>query len=173
MDTADHARFGAGLDQAIMSALESITISALIITRIHLMAIQYLHSVDTVTLEQLPAGFFNGWPNPPSPEAHLRILQGSYRVVLAVDTEKQIVVGFITAISDGVSAAYIPHLEVLPAYQGQGIGSELVQQMLECLNHLYMIDLVCDADLQAFYQRFEMHPYYAMIRRNYTRQSCD
>ena len=30
------------------------------------------------------------------------------------------VVGFVTAISDGVLSAYIPLLEVLPEYQGAG-----------------------------------------------------
>ena len=74
-------------------------------------------------------------------------------------------------ISDGVSAAYIPDLEVLPAYRDRGIGSELVRRMLEKLRHLYMVDLVCDANLQPFYQRLGMRLYTAMIYRNYEAQS--
>lgn len=117
-------------------------------------------------------GFFVGWPSPPSPEAHLRILEGSYALVLARDTASGAVVGFITAVGDGVSCAYIPHLEVLPAYRGQGIGSELARRLLARLQYLYMIDLVCDADVQPFYQRLGLRPYSAMIARNYDRQSC-
>jgi ribosomal protein S18 acetylase RimI-like enzyme len=133
--------------------------------------IHYTDSCAEITPDQLRGGFFEGWPNPPSAEAHLRILQGSYAVVLALEGIQ--VVGFITAISDGVSSAYIPHLEVLPAYRKQGIGAELTQRMLSRLSRLYMIDLICDATVQPFYARQGMHPYTAMIKRNYDRQACD
>jgi ribosomal protein S18 acetylase RimI-like enzyme len=132
--------------------------------------ITYTDSIQGLTAEHLQ-GFFVGWPNPPSPATHLRILAGSAAVVLARDDTTGNVVGFITAISDGVSCAYIPHLEVLPAYQGQGIGSELVRRMLARLRHLYMIDLICDADVQPFYERLGMRPFTGMILRNYDQQS--
>jgi ribosomal protein S18 acetylase RimI-like enzyme len=132
--------------------------------------ITYTDSLDGITSTQL-TGFFVGWPNPPSPEAHLRMLKGSSHILLALSENR--VVGFITAISDGVSAAYIPHLEVLPDYQGQGIGTELVRRMLATLSGLYMVDLMCDPDLQPFYRRFGMHPSTGMFIRNYDRQSCN
>ena len=132
--------------------------------------IYYVHDIQGVGAADLQ-GFFVGWPNPPSPETHLRILAGSSFVVLARDDASGAVVGFITAISDGVSCAYIPHLEVLPDYRGQGIGSELVRRMLDRLRHLYMIDLICDTDVQPFYARLGMRPYTGMIFRNYDRQS--
>src|SRR5689334_15924281 len=134
--------------------------------------ISYLDSIDGITAEQLQ-GFFVGWPNPPSPATHLRILAGSYAVQLARDGASGAIVGFATAISDGVSCAYIPHLEVLPAYQGQGIGSELVRRMLAKLRHLYMIDLVCDPDVQPFYERLGMRAVIGMVARNYDRQNCE
>ena len=115
-------------------------------------------------------GFFEGWPNPPCPERHLAILRGSAYFVLAKDDNR--IVGFITAISDGVSSAYIPHLEVLKEYRGRGIGGELVRLMLEKLKHLYMIDLICDEDVQPFYEKVGMRAYQGMIHRNYSRQSC-
>ena len=130
--------------------------------------ITYTDSLEGLTAEHLRGGFFDRWGSPPTPETHLRILRGSFAVVLALESEQ--VVGFITAVSDGVSAAYIPHLEVLPASRGQGIGTELVRRMLEKLKHLYMIDLVCDDDVQPFYQRLGMRPYTAMIVRNYAAQ---
>lgn len=81
------------------------------------------------------------------------------------------VVGFITAISGGVLSAYIPLLEMLPAYQGQGIGSELVRRILDKLRPYYMVDLLCDPDGQPFYERLNMRRAVGMLHRNYDRQS--
>ena len=132
--------------------------------------IAYVDSVETLTPDRL-IGFFVGWPNPPSPEAHLRLLAGSDHVVLAVDQRSGRVVGFVTAISDGVLSAYVPHLEVLPAYQGRGIGTELMRRMLARLDGLYGIDLLCDPEVQPFYARLGMRPAQGMLIRNYERQS--
>jgi ribosomal protein S18 acetylase RimI-like enzyme len=112
--------------------------------------IEYAESVGGIEAGQLE-GFFVDWPTPPSPERHLELLLGSDHVVLARDGER--VVGFVTAISDGVLSAYVPLLEVLPSYQGEGIGSELMRRLLARLENLYMVDLCCDADLEPFYRR--------------------
>jgi len=103
---------------------------------VSIVGIDYTDRIERIEPNHL-RGFFVGWPNPPAPDDHLRILRGSDHVVLAIDEETDAVVGFVTAISDGVSCAYIPHLEVLPAYQGQGIGSELMRRILDRLRDLY------------------------------------
>ncbi len=69
---------------------------------------------------------------------------------LALDGDA--VVGFVTAISDGVMSAFIPLLEVRPEYRHQGIGTELVRRLLAQLDEFYMVDLCCDADLEPFYR---------------------
>ena len=97
-------------------------------------------------------GFFVDWPNPPPPSTHLKLLKSSDAVVLAIDTKKHTVVGFITAVTDKILSCYIPFLEVLPEYQHRGIGKNLVRHMLEKLKNAYMIDLMCDTNLQAFYK---------------------
>ncbi len=112
-------------------------------------------------------GFFADWPKPLSPLALLKILDGSDHYILAVDEPAGRVVGFITAISDGVLSAYIPLLEVLPEFKGQGIGSELVRRMLEELRNLYMVDAVCDPDVVPFYERFGMKQLSGMALRRY------
>ncbi|MET8381498.1 GNAT family N-acetyltransferase [Streptosporangium canum] len=117
--------------------------------------IRYTDTVDTIEADRL-TGFFVGWPTPASPEQHLAVLRGSYRAVVAIDEETDRVVGFINMISDGVLTAFVPWLEVLPEYQGQGIGSELVRRILADTEHLYSVDLLCDASLQPYYERFGM-----------------
>jgi ribosomal protein S18 acetylase RimI-like enzyme len=116
-------------------------------------------------------GFFVGWPNPPSEETFLRILTGSDEIVLAIDDANGRVVGFINAITDGVLAAYIPLLEVLPEYQGRKIGTELVKRLLDKLEPYYMIDLVCNDSLVGFYERFGLPRATAMAARRFDRQS--
>ncbi|HUS61312.1 MAG TPA: GNAT family N-acetyltransferase [Acidimicrobiales bacterium] len=132
------------------------------------MAIEYRHDIDGIHPEQLE-GFFVGWPNPPSPTNHLRLLQGSDAIVVACDVDQ--IVGFVTAITDGVLAAYIPLLEVLPSHQGRGIASALIARLLDAIGDLYMVDTACDDDLVPFYERFNMQRGNAMVRRSYASQS--
>ena len=132
--------------------------------------ITYRTSLDRISSEML-TGFFVRWPKPPSSETHLRLLQQAYRVVLAVDDQTNRVVGFVNAIGDGVLSAYIPLLEVLPEYQMQGIGDELMKRMLRMLDNLYMIDLTCDRRLQPFYGQFGMFKATGMMIRNFAHQA--
>ena len=86
-----------------------------------------------------------------------------------MDNEK--VVGFITAHTDKVLSAYIPFLEVLPDYQKLGLGKELTKKMLIQLKAYYMIDLLCDEDIQPFYEKLQMQRATGMLIRNYDKQS--
>jgi len=116
-------------------------------------------------------GFFVNWPNPPSNEKHYQLLKQSYSFWVAIDEDNSKVVGYISAVSDGVLSAYIPLLEVIPEYQKRGIGFNLVSKMLESLNDLYMVDLCCDSNLVDYYKKFKMHQTNGMIIRNYQKQS--
>ena len=130
----------------------------------------YTDSAQDLTAERVQ-GFFVGWPNPPSPQTLIEVLKNSDRVVLAIDEGTANIVGFVTALTDGILSAYISLLEVLPLYQGRGIGQELVRRMLAKLNHLYAIDLQCDPELQPFYARLGMRPSHGMSLRHYDQQS--
>ncbi|MDP9864151.1 MULTISPECIES: GNAT family N-acetyltransferase [Streptosporangium] len=125
--------------------------------------IRYTDAVDTIGADRL-TGFFVGWPVAASPEQHLAVLRGSYRAFVAIDEETERVIGSVNMISDGVLTAYVPWLEVLPEYQGQGIGSELMRRILADTEHLYSIDLLCEAPLQPYYERFGMLPVPGMSR---------
>ncbi|HEX7304795.1 GNAT family N-acetyltransferase [Lentzea sp.] len=112
--------------------------------------ITYDTDVSGLTEDDL-AGFFVGWPTPPSPAQHLAVLRGSYRVVVA--RSDGAVAGFVNLISDGVLTGFVPWLEVRPEFQGRGIGSELVRRVLAEGAHLYSVDLTCDDELRPFYER--------------------
>jgi ribosomal protein S18 acetylase RimI-like enzyme len=111
--------------------------------------LSYVDSIDGITPRMLH-GFFSGWKRPLSPETHLTILRNSEHIVLVVDHETGQVVGFVTAISDGVQSAFIPLLEVLPSYRGKGIGTELMSRILKKLGRIPAIDLTSDPALQGF-----------------------
>ncbi len=127
------------------------------------MAVIYTDNIESLTADQLE-GFFDDWPTHPDEEAHIRILAGSYKVWLAMDDLQ--CVGRINAISDGVFYAYIPLLEVLPAYRGKGIGRELVERMLKSLSNMYAIDLQCDKSLESYYHQLGFLSTLGMAMRN-------
>ena len=82
-------------------------------------------------------------------------------------------VGQINAISDGVFYAYIPLLEVLPAYRGKGIGRELVKRMIVSLSGMYAIDLQCDETLEGYYQQLGFSSRIGMLIRNREHAKAD
>jgi len=128
-------------------------------------SIRYTEELGGLSASDL-AGFWEGWPTSPSPERHLRALRGSEVAILAIDEDAGRVVGFVTAVGDGELAAFVPFLEVLPAYRGRGIGRELVRRALDRLGGRYSVDLVCDDDLVQFYERLGFRRLTAMAIRD-------
>ncbi|MDD4324635.1 MAG: GNAT family N-acetyltransferase [Eubacteriales bacterium] len=128
----------------------------------------YYPALDEVDLAD---GFFEAWPQHPDKKTHRKILNNSFKSIVAIDDEKNQIIGFINIISDGVLSAYIPLLEVIPDYRNQGIGSQLMQLALKELDDFYMIDLVCDQDRVSFYEKLGMTECCAMVWRNYRKQS--
>lgn len=70
--------------------------------------------------------------------------------------EKEALIGYIDCVSNGVTDAYIQDLMVRPDYQGRGIGTDLMKKMIDYLKnkHIYMISVVFDESLKAFYKKF-------------------
>lgn len=128
-------------------------------------AVSYRESAADLRASALPGGFFEGWTAAPTADEHLELLRNSSHVSIAVDEGR--VVGFVNALSDGVLAAYIPLLEVLPEYRGQGISTELIRRLLDLAGPLYMVDVMCDADVVPFYERLGFHPAAGAVIRNY------
>jgi ribosomal protein S18 acetylase RimI-like enzyme len=125
--------------------------------------ITYSDKLCDVSADDLK-GFFVGWRSPLTSEQHYDILRGSTHFAVALNSDGR-VVGFITALCDGVNSAFIPLLEVLPEYQHRGIGSKLLRLMLTKLDGIPSIDLTCDPEMQPFYERFKMLRSTGMILR--------
>ena len=70
--------------------------------------------------------------------------------------EKEVLIGYIDCVSNGVTDAYIQDLMVHPDYQRRGIGTELMTIMINYLKqkHIYMISVVFEENLKPFYEKF-------------------
>ena len=81
--------------------------------------IHYTRNLKSITSEMLQI-FFVGWPNPPSPAAHLNLLRNSDEIILAIHDDSGQLVGFITAISDKFSLPISPCWRYSPAFMALG-----------------------------------------------------
>lgn len=81
----------------------------------------------------------------------------SYYHIAVYEDEK--LIGYIDSVSNGVTDAYIQDLMVSPDHQGKGIGTKLLNRMIEYLKekHIYMISVVYDECLKPFYERFRFN----------------
>ena len=128
--------------------------------------VSYSESAADLSEHHLRGGFFEGWVAPPDPDQHLQLLRNSTHVVIARD-DTGAVIGFVNALSDGVLSAYVPLLEVLPAHRGKGVGTDLVRRLLDNLDGLYMVDVMCDAHVRPFYERLGFVAASGAVMRNY------
>ncbi|GAB1431589.1 hypothetical protein MASR2M29_02140 [Spirochaetota bacterium] len=134
--------------------------------------IEYIEALDGAENYTLK-GFCVGWKKP-LPTVQLRaVISNSTFKFLAVDANEKKVVGIITALSDQTNWAFLPYLEVLPEYQKQGIGKELMQRMLAHLSHINCIDLTCDPEMQPFYLKFGLLKSEGMVIRRYLSESSN
>ncbi len=127
-----------------------------------------LYSKQLERLE-IADGFFEGWPNRPDKATHRRILENSYKSIVAIANRQ--IIGFINIVSDGVLCAYFPLLEVIPAYRKQGVGKKLVTTALAETKDFYMIDISCDDNVVDFYKKLGLHQANSMFIRNYQQQA--
>ena len=70
--------------------------------------------------------------------------------------EKEVLIGYIDCVSNGVTDAYIQDLMVHPDYPRRGIVTELMTIMISYLKqtHIYMISVVFEENLKPFYEKF-------------------
>jgi ribosomal protein S18 acetylase RimI-like enzyme len=98
----------------------------------------------------------------PTQNGSRMMVRGSAYAVSALDGYR--LVGFARAIS-GAFNAYVSTVAVLPGYQRQGIGRELIRRLLTGRDHLLFV-LHAATELHPFYLRCGFHPASDMLRRD-------
>ncbi|WP_395750600.1 GNAT family N-acetyltransferase [Prosthecobacter sp.] len=104
------------------------------------------------TLESLVTLYrANDWSSADKPDLLHRALLHSHSVVSAWDGGQ--LIGLGNAISDGHLVVYYPHLLVLPAYQGRGIGTALMRRLMARYQGFHMHMLTADGRALDFYRK--------------------
>ena len=92
---------------------------------------------------------------------HPEVLEKAYANSLCILAayENDQLVGLIRSVGDGHTILFIQDLLVCPAYQRKGIGTALMNALLEKYSHVYQIELVTDNTEKtiAFYKSFGFH----------------
>ena len=112
--------------------------------------ITYSSSIEHLERFEL-TGFLAHWDFEPPDGTLFEMLSRSSQIVLARDAESSKLCGYIAALSDGLTCGYISALEVRPEYRRRGIGTELLNRMVERLD-VYGIYLSCASEMLPFYQ---------------------
>ena len=91
------------------------------------------------------------------PEVLEKAFANSLCVLAAYEDDK--LVGLIRSVGDGLTILFIQDLLVCPAYQRKGIGTALMNALLEKYSHIYQIELATDNTEKtiAFYKSFGFH----------------
>ena len=93
----------------------------------------------------------NEWSSAKKPNELYNALMNSHSLVTAWDKEK--LVGLVSSITDGYLVVYYPHLLVLPKYQKQGIGLNLLKIITQKYRDFHQQILVAEAETVDFYRK--------------------
>ena len=91
------------------------------------------------------------------PEVLEKAFANSLCVLAAYEHDR--LVGLIRCVGDGYTILFIQDLLIYPAYQRRGIGTALMNALLEKYPHVYQIELATDNTEKtiAFYKSFGFH----------------
>ncbi|BAZ40878.1 acetyltransferase, GNAT family protein [Calothrix sp. NIES-4101] len=115
------------------------------------MTISYSETRDIEAAQIVVLYKVNRWSSVRKPQLLYQALINSHYLVSAWDGKR--LVGIGNAISDGHLVVYYPHLLVDPDYQGQGIGTRLVEMLIKRYEGFHMQILVADNEAISFYEK--------------------
>jgi len=98
----------------------------------------------------------NEWSSAEKSDELYKALMHSHSLVTAWHGDR--LVGLGNAISDGFLVVYYPHLLVLPEYQRRGIGTRIVEIMVDKYRNFHQQILVADGRAVGFYARCGFEP---------------
>ncbi len=95
----------------------------------------------------------NRWSHAREPDRLRTALERADLALVAVQDEN--VIGIVRTMSDGAFAVYIADILVLPDIQGQGVGSRLLQAVLDHypMDTFHHQVLIAERDAEGFYRR--------------------
>ena len=97
-----------------------------------------------------------------------RMCNQSWYAIYAFD-EKQLV-GMGRVISDGVITGVVCGLSVLPSYQSEGIGKEMVNRIIHhCEQNRVIPQLMCVESLEPYYENFGFKKFTIGMSKNINR----
>jgi GNAT superfamily N-acetyltransferase len=114
-------------------------------------AIDYRSTRDIPLGDVLSLYKANGWSAADKPGQLHKALINSETLISAWDGKT--LVGLGNAISDGHLVVYYPHLLVLPAYQGRGVGRGIMSRLKQRYQGFHQHMLVAEATAVEFYER--------------------
>jgi len=90
-------------------------------------------------------------------DLHKKSLKNSYFYICCFDDNE--LIGFLDVVSNGITDSYIQDVMVNPDYQGQGIGTRLMEMAIQKLkdDKVYAISVLFDEKLTEFYKKFGFH----------------
>ena len=98
-----------------------------------------------VTLEDvLPLYEAVGWTNYTTKPEMLEVAYKNSLHIIGAFNDDEKLIGVLRGVGDGASILFIQDILVYPEYQHQGIGTKLLQQILEKYKNVYQIQLATD-----------------------------
>jgi GNAT superfamily N-acetyltransferase len=119
--------------------------------QMEMQAIDYRSTHDVPLEDVLILYKANGWSAAEKPELLHKALLNSETLISAWDGKT--LVGLGNAISDGHLVVYYPHLLVLPAYHGRGVGREIMRCLRQHYEGFHQHMLIAEATAAQFYER--------------------
>ena len=116
------------------------------------MPLDWTDSLDAVDWEELSA-LYRVAPLGDKPAANLKIVFANSRFRCFVKQEGRLV-GVGRALADGIDCSYICDVAVLPAFQGTGLGKQIVGRLVELSRGHKKILLYAVPGKEAFYKKF-------------------
>ncbi|QTL47976.1 MULTISPECIES: GNAT family N-acetyltransferase [Priestia] len=115
------------------------------------MKVSFSNSIENVEWSRMKEIYRSvGWKNHDKNKIK-KIFQSSNVVAVAYDENK--IVGFGRALSDGVFNAAIYDVVVDKHFQNQGIGQQIIENLLAQLNDISCVHLVSTAGNEEFYRK--------------------
>ena len=100
------------------------------------------------------------WSRSYDPSAIQRMIKGSSAFVVAINSSSGKAIGMGRIISDGISDAYIQDLVVLPEYRGKGVGTQILDVLLDCClsKGMVWIGIISEPGQDGFYSSLGFKP---------------